>query len=134
MLLDLVNQFGMKDFVTFRFDGASEEEMPKLFGECDIFVFPNTERIWGMAVLEAMAAGLPVVASRSTSVAEFLANTEAALFSDPANPESIADAVKDLINNPRKYQEIASQGQELVRNQLSWQAYAEKILEIANSL
>ena len=48
------------------------EELSRLYASCDLFAFPSTTETYGNVVLEAMAAGLPVVASLSGGVTENL--------------------------------------------------------------
>ncbi len=63
----------------------------------DIFLLPTLNEPFGMAVLEAMAAGLPVITSRETGVAELLLDGRVAiLLSDPRNTREISNAVASL--------------------------------------
>ena len=76
------------------------------------------------------AAGLPVVVSDITSIAEVTTDGENALFVRPAHPEEIAEKVKMLLNNKEKYESIAQAGQEFVKQNLNWQVYVKKFLTI----
>ena len=80
----------------FYFEGVSDKELFALQAKTFAFIFPNHIKIWGMAAAEAMAAGLPVVVSDSTSVAEAMTDGENALFVRPGHPEEIAAKVKML--------------------------------------
>ncbi len=129
-----LEESGVKQYIDARFDGAAEEELVQMFKTSDIFVFPNNVNIWGMTIFEAMAAGLPTIVSRSTSVAEFLRNGENTLLIDPLEPDQIADNIELLVNSPELYQKITKNGQELVRASFSAEKYARDLLAKASRL
>lgn len=131
-LIKTAEDSGMGKFVDFRFGGASEAELRDAQRKSDIFIFPNTVNIWGMAAFEAMAAGLPLVVSRVTSVAEALKDGVNALFTDPGEPKHIATQIAALLRDPRTYGRIAKAGQEFVKNNLNWERYAEKFIRAAS--
>lgn len=124
-----INDSGIAAHVAADFNGVSEEALLKVFGEADIFVFPNHIKIWGLAAFEAMAAGLPLIVSDITSIAEVLEDNVHALYVPRLRPDAIADRAMELINDPGRYAEIAAAGQSYVRDNLSWEAYARKFLE-----
>lgn len=133
-LLDLSEREGVRGFVDFRFDGASEEELKRLQAASDIFVFPNRIDIWGMSAFEAMAAGLPLVVSRTTSVAEVLKEDENAVFVEPMRPDEIAAKAMGLIDNPARCGKIAAAGQKFVKENLDWGKYARSLLEAVKGM
>ncbi len=134
ILVKLAEQEGLAGFTDFRFEGATEEELRQLQQRSDIFIFPSRIDIWGMAAFEAMAAGLPLIASRVTSVAEVLKEGEEALFVEPAQPAALAEKIKELINQPKFYKKIALAGQEFVKVNLSWEKYARELLSAVEKL
>lgn len=117
-------------YVSLNFEGLDEPGLLKAFHDADVFIFPNHIEIWGLAAFEAMAAGLPLIVSRATSVAKVLKEGQA-LFVDPLRPDQIAERVEELMDDPKKYLEIAKAGQQFVKERLSWDAYAKGFLEIA---
>ncbi|MBI1975105.1 MAG: glycosyltransferase family 4 protein [Parcubacteria group bacterium] len=133
-LIDLARREGVSAYINFMFQGVSEGELRRIYKASDIFVFPNTERIWGLATLEAMASGLPVVVSSCTTVAEFLSNGQTAVFSNPGDARDISDKIKGFLEDPAYYSRIARQGQQFVKDNLTWQNYAEKLIEVAQSI
>jgi glycosyltransferase involved in cell wall biosynthesis len=130
MLLDLTKSENVENFIDFRWEGVGEEVLQKILKESDFYVFPNQIQIWGMAAFEAMAAGLPLIVSESTSVAEVLIDGKNALFVRPAHPEDTAEKLKMLIDNPQDYKEIAKNGQTFVRENFDWKKYAENLLRV----
>lgn len=127
-LLRLTEEKHMRKTVKFYFEGASEDNLRKIQSESHIFVFPNNTRIWSMIAFESMAAGLALVVSDATNVAEVLKNGENAIFSKSGNPSSIAEGIKYLFDNPETYKKIARNGQEFVRTNLTWKRYVEKVI------
>lgn len=107
----------------------SEGGLLEAYEKSDVFVFPNHIKIWGLAAFEAMAAGLPLVVSNITSIAEVLRDNENALFVEPLRPEQIAHKVEQLLKDPLVYKEIATAGQEFVKKELTWDAYAKRFLD-----
>ena len=128
-LLKIAKDSGMEGHVHCMFEGASEDELRKIQRESDVFVFPPTFRIANMSSFEAMAAGLPLVVSDATSVAEKVEDNTTAMVAKAGNPEDIARKIKTLIDNPAIYNKVAVAGQEYVRENLNWDAYARKFLE-----
>lgn len=127
-LIGLARQDGDGRWADFRFDGVSDQELAALQAKSFVFVFPNHIRIWSMAAFEAMAAGLPLIVSNSTSVAEVLEDGKNALFVNPDAPDEIAAKVRFLIQRPKDYQRMALAGQEFVKENLNWDNYVARFL------
>jgi len=71
--------------------------MPALYAACDVLVWPAINEAYGMALLEAQAAGLPVVAGRSPGVATVVEDRKSGLLTDPGSPTDFASAVRSLV-------------------------------------
>lgn len=69
-----------------------------LYGLCELFVMPSRHEGFGLPLLEAMACGAPVIASRATSLPEIVGRLDA-LF-DPANPAAIAAKIHEVLAQP----------------------------------
>jgi glycosyltransferase involved in cell wall biosynthesis len=69
----------------------------------DLVVHPARWEGFGLALLEAMLASKPVVASKVSSIPEIVADRETGLLVPPDNPEALAAAVKDVLDDPRDY-------------------------------
>ena len=72
-------------------------ELIRLYRAADLFVWPAVKEAWGMALLEAQAAGLPVVAGRSAGVATIVADGESGLLCHEGDPEAFAAALRLLL-------------------------------------
>jgi glycosyltransferase involved in cell wall biosynthesis len=83
----------------------------------DVFVFPSQAETFGLAVVEAAQAGVPVVANDLAVLREVLAieNEPCALFVDAANPESFAAAVQKLVDDDALRSTLTSRGRALLQ-------------------
>lgn len=77
---------------------AGEATLHRTLAAADVKVWPAVNEAYGLALLEAQAAGLPVVAGRSPGVADIVSRDETAVLTEP-DPEPFAAAVQALIDN-----------------------------------
>ena len=75
-------------------------EAAKYLKAFDIFVLPSIKEGLPYAILEAMAAGLPIVATNVGGISEMITDNESGLLVPPKNPEALAEALKKLIDAP----------------------------------
>ena len=110
---------------------VSQEDLPKFYSACDVFLFPSFSETFGLPVLEAMSCGAPVVASSRGALPEI--TDGAALLVNPEEPEEIAAAVYQILNDPRVGSDLARKGIERSRT-FSWEATAAKTLAVYNEV
>jgi phosphatidylinositol alpha-mannosyltransferase len=80
---------------------VSAEDLPRYYQSCDVFCAPNTgQESFGIVLLEAMAAGAPIVASDIPGYRDVVADGEQGLLVEPKNPGALADALCRLLGNP----------------------------------
>lgn len=92
-----VAEHGMGDRV--RFHGASND-VARLLRAADIYIQPSHYEAFSNAVIEAMATGLPVVASRVGGMLDCIVDNENGLLSTPADPADIAAKLQRVIDDP----------------------------------
>lgn len=108
----------------------AEDDLPILLKACAAFVFPSTHEGFGLPPLEAMACGVPVIASERSSVGEVVGNAEA-LF-DPYDEQSIADKIEKVLTDQPFRDSLRNAG--LARAEaFSWSASADKLLKVLES-
>ena len=106
---------------------VAQDDMPILMAGASVFVFPSFYEGFGIPVLEAMAAGTPVVTSKGTSLEEVAG--DAALHVDPQSPKAIANAICTLIENDAQRKRITKKGKERVHS-FSWNKCARLTAEV----
>ena len=98
---------GISDRVVF--PGSIEHaDLPSLYSNASLFVFPSLYEGFGLPVLEAMACGTPVACSRATSLPE-AAGGASALF-DPEDPRDIAAVMGALLADPELRADLRARG------------------------
>jgi len=102
----------------------NQEEIPKYLHEADIFIRPSLSEGQGISFIEAMAAGLPVIATPVGGIVDFLKDGETGLFCEVRNPKSIADAVKRLISNSALKEKITNNAHIMVKQKYDWDLIA----------
>lgn len=76
--------------------------LAEAYAACDLLVWPAIGEAWGMALLEAQATGLPVVAGRSGGVESVVAHGETGILVPPGDAQSFAAAVAALLDDPQR--------------------------------
>ena len=103
---------------------VASERRASLFRGARMFVLPSFEEGFGLPALEAMAAGVPVVASHRGSLPEVIG--DAGLLIDPDNPEALAAAIEQMLGDPAIWQTCRQRGLERAR-QFSWEQTARDV-------
>jgi glycosyltransferase involved in cell wall biosynthesis len=75
------------------------DELATAFASADAFVFPSTTETLGMAMIEALASGLPVLAARTGATGEVVTDGETGLLYDPTSEASLIAAVEKLVSD-----------------------------------
>jgi glycosyltransferase involved in cell wall biosynthesis len=107
------------------------KELYSALSECDIFVRPSLSEGMGNSFIEAMAAGLPVIATQEGGIADFLFDAKrnpgqstTGWAVDVHSPQQIADAVKEIMISPQKVEEVCANARALVKGQYEWDSIA----------
>jgi glycosyltransferase involved in cell wall biosynthesis len=98
---------------------GERHDVARLLVHCDLFVLPSLYEGLPLTVLEAMAAGKPVVATSVGGTDEAVLNDITGLLVAPANPERLAAAINALLSDPDRASRLAAAGQTRVRQMFS---------------
>ena len=122
----LVDQLALGDHV--RITGwIGRQELYRLYDRALAFIYPSTFEGFGMPVLEAMAAGVPLACSNIAPLREVAA--DAALYFDPLDEDALAAALDRIVSDEGLQTRLAQAGRERARN-FTWQRSAQKTLEV----
>jgi glycosyltransferase involved in cell wall biosynthesis len=83
---------------------------------------------FGLYVLEALAAGVPVVQPRVAAFPEILEATGGGLLCEPGNPQALADAIEELLLHPDRARALGEQARRAVRERFSVEAMADEVV------
>ncbi|MFY9637629.1 MAG: glycosyltransferase family 4 protein, partial [Methanobacterium sp.] len=113
--LDLVNDVIFTGFV-------EEDKKPLYFKAADIFCLPSTTMAesFGIVNLEAMASGIPIVASNLGGIPDIVKHGVNGLLAEPGNDQNLADALSYLLKNEKLRNKMGITGKEFVK-EYSWQ-------------
>lgn len=106
-LKDFSRKLGISNSVNFF--GKFADVIP-FYKRMSVFVLPSLYEGFGIVLLEAMAAGVPVVATNVDGIKEVVINGESGILVPPKNPEAIASAVIKIIENPQLAGDLVEQG------------------------
>ncbi len=101
-----IEQLGLTDKVILAGKRNKAYQYLKAF---DIYIQPSRKEGFPWAVLEAMAAGLPIIATRVGSIPEMITNNENGLIIEARNPARIAESIRDLISDNTNCENMGKQ-------------------------
>lgn len=102
-------------------------EMPKYLHVSDVFIRPSLSEGFGNSFIEAMAVGIPVIATPVGGIVDFLKDGETGLLCEVSNPKSIAQKVDKIIKDRESREYIVRQAREMVKKNYKWDTIVEKM-------
>jgi glycosyltransferase involved in cell wall biosynthesis len=108
---------------------VSRSELVREFAEADFLVLPSRFEPFGIVLLEAMAAGLPVIASRVGGIPEIVTEEETGLLVEPDNPDRLADALWLLCQDESLRFSMGRMARERVKR-YAWDSVIPRILSV----
>ena len=103
---------GLEEKISFL---GERKDIEEIYPVMDIFVLSSDREGFPITILEAMACGLPVVATRVGGVEEEVEEGKTAFLVPPANSEALAEAITKLISSPSLRKEMGKKGKERVK-------------------
>ncbi len=124
----LARKFGLENTVEFAGDVGDDAHLASYYRNADIFCLPSYHETFGIVLVEAMAAGLPVVAYRTTAVPEVV-DKNAGILSDPGKIDLLAQNLVTLLSDAQRRQEMGRAGQKRARR-FTWQAAGKQLASL----
>ncbi|WP_071191173.1 glycosyltransferase family 4 protein [Trichormus sp. NMC-1] len=120
--LDIANKV---DFLGF------QENIAAIYRDLDIVVHASTQpEPFGLAIVEAMACGKPVIVSQAGGAAELFTHNYDAIGVPPGEPKALAAAILDLLNNPEKRQIISENARHTVTERFSHERLGKQLMKV----
>ena len=110
------------------------DDVATVLAAADLVVMPSLQEGLGVAALEAMAAGCPVIASRVGGLPEALDEGRAGVLVPPGDDAALAVAIDGLLRDPARARALAAAGHERVRSRFTMAGMAEATLALYHTL
>lgn len=120
VLKSLVMEQGISDRVVF-LGWQSREELIQCYRQSHLFLFPSRHEGMPNAVLEAMASGLPVIASRIAGNEELVLHGTTGLLVESENIDALTAALQELIEDPARGQQLGAASRRRVEESFGWE-------------
>ncbi len=116
----------LPDLPGLRFLGqVPHGDLPAVYASCDIFVFPSLFEGFGLVILEALAAGLPVISTPHTGAADAILSPALGRLVEAGSVEALSDAMRACLNSPPSRTEFEAAVAPL-RKVFNWGAYGDR--------
>jgi glycosyltransferase involved in cell wall biosynthesis len=112
--------------------GVSDPLLQDLYSCVDLFVLPSIQEGQGMALLEAQAAAIPVVAFNISGVREAVRDKQTGLLVKEVDTNALAEAILKLLSDKSLSRKMGQHGREFVSKNFTWDVCAEKMLQVYN--
>jgi glycosyltransferase involved in cell wall biosynthesis len=109
---------------------GARTDVDNLLRAARIFVLPSRAEGLPMALLEAMAAGKPIIATAVGGVPEALEHGKEALLVPPENPRALMGAIKMLLSNPEQAQHLGEAARQKARERFSIERWVQDMLSV----
>lgn len=129
----LTSDQGLSESINFS-GWLTTNEIQQLASRCSLGVFPSHIESFGLSVVEAMACGLPVVASYAGAIPENVEDGITGTLVPTKNPDALTDALINVLEDPKKYEAFALKAKEVVRQKFSWDRAASQMIKLYKEL
>jgi glycosyltransferase involved in cell wall biosynthesis len=112
------------------FGRIAPETIPEILANCDLHVTTSEKETRGLTVLEAFAAGIPVLAPRAGGVVENIQDNINGLLYRPGDRDDFIDKLKILVNNSQLRQAMGDSGRKSITGKYSWDNTVQNLVDI----
>jgi len=126
----LVKQYNLLGNIHFT-GYVPDNDLQELYGRANLFVFPSLYEGFGLPPLEAMACGVPVIASNAASLPEVCG--DGALYFDPKNSEELSDKINSVLKDANLQEQLKIRGHRQALR-YKWEDTAKKYIELITNI
>lgn len=128
----LVRRLGLQQHVEFL---GNRRDIPQLLAETDVLVLSSVvPESFGRVILEAQAAGVPVVATKVGGVVEIIDDEKTGLLVLPKDPDAMSEAVQRLLNDRKLARQLALEAQNKIAQRYTLEHMASQTLKVYQEL
>jgi glycosyltransferase involved in cell wall biosynthesis len=127
-LTALVKELGLGAHVRF-LDQLAHERLLQAYHDADVLVNPSLSETFGMALVEAGACAVPVVASRTGGMQEIVVDGETGLLVEPGNVPALAGALKRVLGDVEARVRMGAAGRQRAVERFSWDCTADSLVD-----
>lgn len=113
---------------------VSRNELLKYYQNALMYIFPSYYEGLPTVILEAMACGVPVVATNIKSNSEVITNGKTGLLVEKKNPKVLAESILSLIENQELREYLGNNGRHLIMKKYAWRIISNRFLEIYRTI
>lgn len=124
----LAEELNVHRYVNF-FGFIEHDKMPAYYAQADLFILPSRRESFGLVLVEAMACGVPVVATTAGAIPEVVEHGVTGLLVPPDDPEALAGAMNSLLSDPNRMKAMGARGKQRVEKYFTWDKVAERVIE-----
>ncbi|NIZ01288.1 glycosyltransferase family 4 protein [Thalassospira lucentensis] len=134
-LHSMLNDHGIADIAAYHGPVNADQRMA-LFNAVDLFVFPSNypNEAQPLVVLEAMAAGVPVIASNIATLPEFVRAGETGWLCEPNDPNSLAKTITQAINTPDQTDAMAKAARQMCETDFTLDRFTRDIYDVIDKI
>jgi len=125
-IFSLVEELDLKDNIKF-LGYIYDDDLPLLYNSSRLFVYPSLYEGFGLPPLEAMACGIPVITSNTSSLPEIVSG--AGIMVNPQDANALAEAMCRVLTDKKQYQTMVENGLKRAE-EFSWKNTADKTIDI----
>jgi glycosyltransferase involved in cell wall biosynthesis len=124
-----IKRLGLEDQVEF-VTGVPEQRIIELYSEAELAVVPSLYEGFSLPAIEAMACGVPLVATTGGAIPEVVGTDgDTALLVPPGDSDALAAKIRWALDEPDLRRSVGARGRQRVIDQWSWRHTAEKTVE-----
>jgi len=126
-IYDKINALRLQDSVLLP---GFRTDIPAVFAALDLFAFPSRAEAFGLVLIEAMAAGKPVISTRCDGVLDIIRHEENGLLFDANQMQSFIQAVQNMLEQPDLRARLARQALQTAVEQFSCERFLSRIMDL----